>query len=100
MISNAILNLENNDKYCFLWSISASLHPRDNSNPSRVKIHRQHFIELDIDGFDFKNGFRCSDVHKFEKIKKLSIDFIESNFYQDQNNWKQNLIPIEISKND
>ena len=25
--SNAILNIENNDKYCFLWSILAYLHP-------------------------------------------------------------------------
>ena len=25
--SNAILNIENNDKYCFIWSILASLHP-------------------------------------------------------------------------
>ena len=25
--SNAILNIQNNDKYCFIWSILASLHP-------------------------------------------------------------------------
>ena len=34
--SNAILNIQNNDKYCFIWSILASLHPCENSNPSRV----------------------------------------------------------------
>ena len=34
--SNAILNIENNDKYCFLWSILASLHPCNNNHPNRV----------------------------------------------------------------
>ena len=31
---------------------------------------------------------------------KLSINIFEINFYQDKNNWKHNLIPIEISQND
>ena len=34
--SNAILNVQNNDKYCFIWSILASLHPCENTHPSRV----------------------------------------------------------------
>ena len=36
--SNAILNIQNNDKYCFIWSILASLHPCENTDPSREKI--------------------------------------------------------------
>ena len=36
--SNAILNIKNNDKYGFLWSTLASLHPSDNSHPTRIKI--------------------------------------------------------------
>ena len=34
--SNAILNIETNDKYCFLWSILAYLHPCNNNHPNRV----------------------------------------------------------------
>ena len=34
--TNAILIIENNDKYCFIWSILASLHPCDNNHPNRV----------------------------------------------------------------
>ena len=34
--SNAILNFENNDKYCFNWSILASLHPCNDTHPNRV----------------------------------------------------------------
>ena len=34
--SNAILNIENNDKDCFLWSKLAYLHPCNNIHPNRV----------------------------------------------------------------
>ena len=34
--SNAILNFENYNKYCFLWSKLAYLHPCNNNHPSRV----------------------------------------------------------------
>ena len=61
--SNAILNKQNNDKYCFFWSILAPLHPCENSHPSRVRNYIQYFNELNIDGFDFSNGFKCSDMH-------------------------------------
>ena len=97
--SNAILNIENNDKYCFLWSILAYLHPCNNSHPNRVSNYRQYFNELNIQGFDFTNGFKCSDVHKFNEVNNLSVNIFELNFYQDQNQWKHKLIPIEISKN-
>ena len=36
LITNAILNIENNDKYCFIWSILASLHPCNKIDPNRV----------------------------------------------------------------
>ena len=39
-------------------------------------------------------------MHRFEKLNNISINTVEVIFYQDQNNWKHNLIPIEISKND
>ena len=65
--SNAILNIENNDKYCFIWSIIARLHPCNNNHPNRVSNFKQYFNELNINGFDFSNGFRCSDLHKFNE---------------------------------
>ena len=99
--SNAILNVENNDKYCFLWSISAYIHPCNNNHPNRVSTYKQYFTGLNIQGFDFTNGFKWSDVHKFNELKNnLSVNIFELNFYQDQNQWKHKLIPIEISKND
>ena len=99
--SNAFLNIENNDKYCFLWSTLAFLNPRDNSHPTRVLNYIQYFDELSIEGFDFTNCFNCiDDVQNFEKLSILSINLFELNFYQDKNILKQSLIPTEISKND
>ena len=97
--SNAILNIENNDEYCFIWSILASLHPCNNNHPNRVSNYKQYFNELNIQAFDFTNGFKCSDVHRFNEINNLSIIIFELTFYQDQNLWRHKLIPIEISKN-
>ena len=98
--SNAILNIQNNDKYCFIWSILDSLHPCENSNPSRVNKYVQYFNELNFQSFDFINGFKCSDVHRFNELNNLSVNIYELNFYQDCDKWKHNLIPIEISKNE
>ena len=56
--SNAILNIEIDDKYCFLWSILTYLHPCENSHPSRVKNYKQHVNELNNKRFDFTNGFK------------------------------------------
>ena len=39
--SNAILNIQNNDKFCFIRSILASLHPCENTHPSRVNKYLQ-----------------------------------------------------------
>ena len=98
--SNTILEIENNDKFCFMWSILASLHPCNNNHPNRVSNYKQYFKELNINGFHFSKRFNCSDVHKFNEVKNLSINIFELNFYQDQSNWRNKLIPFEISKND
>ena len=98
--SSAILNIQNNDIYCFSWSILASLHPCENDHPNRVSNYKQYFNELNINGLNFTNGFKCSDMHRFEKLNNLSININELNFYQDGDKWKHNLIPIEISKNE
>ena len=98
--SNAILNIENINKHCFWWSIFAYLHPCENNHPNRVSNYRQCLDELNIQDFDFTNGFKCSNVHKFNELNILSVNIFELNFYQDQNQWKQKLIPTEVSKKD
>ena len=82
---NAILNTENIDRYCFLWSLLSYLHPCNNNHPNRVSNYKQYFNELNIECFDFIIGFKCSDVHRFEKLNNLYINIFELNFFQDQN---------------
>ena len=98
--SSAILNIENNLKYCFLWSISDSLHPCNNIHSNRVSNYKQYFNEININGFDFTNGFKCSDVQKSENLNDSSINIFELKFYQDQNKRRHKLLPIEVSKNE
>ena len=54
--SNALISIKNNDKYCFIWSILASLHPCENDHPNRVSNFIQYFNELNFQSFDFTNG--------------------------------------------
>ena len=84
----------------FFWSILASLHPCNNGHPKKASKYKQCFNELNIQGFDFPNGFKCSDIHRFEKITNLSINIFELNFYQEQNKRKHILLPIQIIKNE
>ena len=46
--SNAILNFENIDKYCFIWSILASHYPCINNHLNRVSNYKQYFKEINI----------------------------------------------------
>ena len=48
--SNISINIKNNDKYFFIWSRIASLHPCDNDHPNRVTNNEQYFDELKIEG--------------------------------------------------
>ena len=98
MRSNAILNVQNNDKYCFIWSILASLHRCENDHPNIVNNKEQNFNELNFQNFDFTKGFKCSDVHRLNELNKFSVKIYELNFYQDGDKWKHNLLPTEISK--
>ena len=98
--SNAILKIESIDNYCFLSSVLAYLHPCENSHPSRVRKNRLYFNELNIEGFNFTNGFKCSDVREFAKLNNLNFNLFELNSYQDQNKRKHTLIPIAVSEND
>ena len=100
MRSNAILNVQNNDKYCFIWSILASLYPCEDTHPSRVNNYSHNFNELNFESFDFTNGCKCSNVHRFKELNNLSVNIYEINFYQDGDKWKHILTPIEISKNE
>ena len=78
--SSALINIRNDDQFCFIWSILASLRPSNDDQPNRVFNYWLYSNELNIEGFDFSNGFNCSDMHKFDKINILSINIFVLNF--------------------
>ena len=87
--SSTISNIQDDDKFCFIRSIQAHLHPiaiSQNGHPTRASIYRHYFDELNVQGFDFSIGFKCSDVNRFEKLNSLSINTVELSLYRDQNN--------------
>ena len=98
--SSALITVGNDDKCCFVGSILAKFHPCESIHPSRVSNYRQYLNELNIQGFNFRKRFNCSDVHQLEKVKILSSKIFELNFDQDENKWKHNIYAIEVSKND
>ena len=102
MRSAAVINYQNDEKYCFLWSTLGHLHPiadAKNGNPTRVSNHRQCFDVLNNQGFDFLNGFTCSDVHKCRQINNSCMNVFELNFYKhDYDIWRYRFFPIEISE--
>ena len=84
----------------FLWSILAYLRPCNINHRNRFSIFKQYFVVLNIQGFNFTNGFKCSDNHRFNEVNYLSINIFELTFYQGQKKWRHELRPIEVSKNE
>ena len=94
--TNSILNIQNNDTYCFLWSILASIHPVD-KDPHRVSKYIPYQNELNINDIDFTNGLKITDINKFENLNnQLSINVFEYTT-DEENDYK--LVPLYISKN-
>ena len=96
---SAILNIENDDNYCFLWSILASLQPRRINDLYRDSKYRQYFVESNLEGFDFTIGFKYSDIQEIEKFKNISIIISNLGFIKIKKR-KITLLPIEIKKTD
>ena len=96
--TNSILNIQNKDTYCFLWSIPAYIHPVDDKNhPYRVSKYIPYQNELNITNIDFTNGMRITDIDKFENLNNhLSINVFEYSTDED-NDYK--LVPLYIFKN-
>ena len=69
----AVLNIQNNDEKCFMWSVLAALHPVDRSdNANRVTKYLPYVDELDFTGMEFP--FKLKDVSKFEQLNNISIN--------------------------
>ena len=70
--SKSIVNIQNNDNYCFLWSISAHIYKVDNHR-ERVSRYENHFHELNQGDIQFP--MKIKDIPILERINNLNIVF-------------------------
>ena len=62
----AILNVQNEDEKCFLWSALAALHPANRKDRShRVQHYKCYEHELNVSGIEFP--MKVKDISKFER---------------------------------
>ena len=60
----AVINIKNEDEYCFMWAILAGLHPVS-IHPERVSHYRQYRGELTFEGIQFPVS--CEGIKIFER---------------------------------
>ena len=88
--TKTVLNIQNKDNKCFMWSILAALHPVDRSkNPNRVSKYEPFQNELKFDGIDFP--VKLQDISKFETQNQISVNV----FGYDPEHW---IYPLRITK--
>ena len=64
---NAVINIQNKDNKCFVWSILASLHsPCLNAN----RVNKNKLYENELNVTDLKFAFAIKDIKKFEKLNQ------------------------------
>lgn len=70
-VKKAIVNIENEDNKCFIWSVFAALHPIPyKSNPERVHHYRPFLNELNFAGIELPVPVRQNPT--FEKQNKIA----------------------------
>ncbi|XP_048256619.1 uncharacterized protein LOC125382162 [Haliotis rufescens] len=69
--TKSVVNVENNDEMCFIYSILAKLFPAPH-HPTRVKHYQPFVNRLNLDGFTFPMTLK--QIPRFEQVNQLSIN--------------------------
>lgn len=75
-LSKCVLNIKNNDNFCFIWSILAFLFPVE-ENRNRTSKYKEHFKKLNIEGFEFP--MKLTNINDFCLVNKLNISVLHLN---------------------
>ena len=89
--SKSVLNIQNDDELCALWSILAHLYPKDNGHQRRMNkpsAYEEHKDEINTGDIQFP--LRIRDIGKLERLNNLSINVFSLDY-------KSHVIPIRIS---
>ncbi|CAL1299813.1 unnamed protein product, partial [Larinioides sclopetarius] len=84
--TGGLINVQNNDNKCFMWSMLAALHPAK-TNVHRVSNYVEYVDELKFES-DMTFPFTINKVPKFETLNNISI-----NVY----GYEETLFPLYIS---
>lgn len=86
--THAVLNIQNNDEYCFLWSVVAHLRPAPiDKNQRRVTSYPHFSTILKHEGIRFPIALK--DISKFESMNSLAINVFTFD--------RKNIVPIYLS---
>ena len=90
--NKSIINIKNNDQYCFLWCILVQLYPVEN-HKDRISKYIIHLNKLNLKGLEFP--MKVKDIPKFENLNNLNINVFEltGNFLTSIHNNKNYLEP-------
>ena len=72
--STSVVNIQNNNSYCFLWSVLAHKYKVDNHR-ERVSNYKNHFHELNQGDIQFP--MKIKDIPTFERLNNLNIKVFE-----------------------
>ncbi|CAD6213044.1 GSCOCG00011085001-RA-CDS, partial [Cotesia congregata] len=91
----AVTNIQNDDEFCFLWCVNATLHPPV-LVPADPSSYRHFSVRLNYEGIQFP--IKLNDIPKFEKMNYLSINVygIDSEFMGKKSE-KSTIIPLYLS---
>ena len=86
----AIVNVQNTDNKCFMWSILAALYP-PKDNVTRVMKYREHIGKINCNMLEFPVKHTSSKIKQFEDVNIVSI-----NIYRYDSKYKA--VPLRISE--
>ena len=99
MRKKAIINMENKDEKCFLWSVLRYLHPVQKNAP-RINDLREYENDLNFKGIDFP--VKLKDITKFENqnpdLPGINVFSVNDNnkIYSLKNNEKDPIKSIDL----
>ena len=84
------LDIQNNDRKFFLWSIIAPLHPVQHRNyPTRVSKYQEYEHELNMSWIQYPGDIK--DIGQFEHQNNISVNVYE---YQDKKKSFHYVLPL------
>ena len=69
-----LINIENDDDRCFLWSILAHDHHTETRNPTRKSYYQRFVHEVDCTGVEFP--MEITQIHKFERLNGIAVNVL------------------------